>query len=98
MLKALLLIFTSVFWVPIVVLFIVIGLLCCICIGTIVFIIFWTLLAFLLKPLIRIHMGFSDARKELLREMGNELNSLSWWRFTRLVSKRYWKKLNEKIN
>lgn len=98
MLKVVFLILTSVLWVPIVVFLIVVSLLFCICISTIVFIIFWTFLAFLLKPFLRIHMGVSETRKELFKEMGNELNSLSWWRFVRLVSKRYWKRLNEKIN
>jgi hypothetical protein len=98
MLKIAFLVFTSIFWVPVVVFFIVLGLLCCIATSTIVFVIFWTFLAYLLKPFIRLHMGVSDIRKELFKELGNELNSLSWWRFARLVGKRYWKKLNEKID
>jgi hypothetical protein len=89
---------SSILWVPIAVFIIVIFLLCCIAFITIVFIIFWTFLAFLLKPFIHLHMGFANARTELFKEMGNELNSLSWWRLLRLLGKRYWKRINETIN
>lgn len=86
---------TSPLWFP-VVLFCV-GF-CILVIGSILVVsLFFSLLfvIWVMKLFYVTYVGLIDARKEVMKEIGNGLNSISWWRFIRLMINKHHKKLKE---
>lgn len=95
MVKFLLVIGTSLFWIP-VLLFVLICVLALVTCVTFILLFGSTLLLFwLLKTVYRVRSGFLLARQELVRDVGQELNNVSWWRFGRMIWKRYLKRYRE---
>jgi hypothetical protein len=94
-LKVFLVIGSSLFWIP-VLLFLIVCLLT-IVVGITFILLFGSLvvLLWLLKTIYSIQNRVVLARRELIREIGQELNTIPWWRLGRLTWKRYWHKLKE---
>ena len=95
MFKFLFLVISSLFWFPIL-LFVLVCILTVAAI-TIFILLFGSLLVllWLLKTIYRVRSGILSARQEIIKEVGQELNNISYWRFGRLTWKRYLKKYKE---
>jgi predicted membrane protein len=94
-LKWFLIIGSSLFWFP-VLLFILVFLLSVA--SAIIFILLFgsmVLLLWLLKTIYKARCDLLLARQELIKEIGQELNNISWLRFGKMTLKRYWKKFKE---
>lgn len=95
MLKLFLIVGSSLFWIPaclfilVCVLTVVVGITFILLAGSLL------LLLWLLKTIYLVRGGILLARQELIRDIGQELNTISWWRLTRLTWKKYKKRLNE---
>jgi hypothetical protein len=93
MVKFLLLVGSSLFWIP-VLLFILICVLSLIVIVSFILLFISTVfLLWLLKVIYRIQMDIFLVRQELISEIGNELNNISWWKLGKLTWKKYKKKM-----
>lgn len=86
---------TSPFWFPIVLVIVgfcllVVGSILIVSLAVSLFVILW-----LLKVFYVTYGGLIEARQNVIKEIGNELNNISWWRLLRLVLNRYGKQMRD---
>jgi len=94
-LKSLLIVGSSLFWVPVLLFILVCVLTLVVGITFILLFVSLLLLLWLIRTIYRVRTGIVLARQELLRDIGQELNTLSWWRLGRLTWKKYQKRVKE---
>ena len=84
---------TSVLWIPVALFLVSIVLFVALCLLGFLFFIVGTILLLLLRTCMRVQTGFYKTRRELLKEIDNELTNVPWWRLIRFKGKIYWKKI-----